>query len=200
MRQNGQHNHAGCSVVADLSDKQKLFVERYLISLNATKAAKEAGYSEKTAYRIGFENLKKPQIAELIEQKRNEAQKRNEVSLDEILREYKRIAFTGMSRFIKINDDGEPVVDLSDCTPEDLDLLTETRLEAFNENNGQRQVYRVKIKTMDRLKALETLGKHLGLGEKSKEDTQDRLTLALIEISKRGSVAPIATARRREQG
>ena len=30
-------------------------------------------------------------------------------------------------------------------------------------------------------------------------ESQDRLTLALIEISKRGSAAPIATARTREQ-
>ena len=186
--------------MADRADKQEDFAREYLIDLCAKRAAIRAGYSPRSAEVTGHRLLRKAKVQALIQKGREEAQKRNEVSLDEILQEYKRIAFTGMSRFIKINDEGEPVVDLSDCTPEDLDLLTETRLEAFNENDGQRQVYRVKIKTMDRLKALETLGKHLGLREKSKEDTQDRLTLALIEISKRGSAAPIATARRREQG
>ena len=45
--------------MARLTDKQKRFVEEYLVDLNATEAAKRAGYSEKTAYSIGFENLKK---------------------------------------------------------------------------------------------------------------------------------------------
>ena len=45
-----------------LSLKQKRFCEEYAISGNATDAAKKAGYSEKTAYSIGTENLKKPEI------------------------------------------------------------------------------------------------------------------------------------------
>ena len=181
------------------ADRYDAFARAYIESLNATDAALKAGYSPKTAYSQGQRLLKNVEVQNLLQKLRKEAQKRAEVSLDDVLNEYKRIAFTGMSRFIKINDDGEPVVDLSDCTPEDLDLLTETQLEAFTENEGARQVRRIKIKTMDRLKALETLGKHLGLGEKTKEEAQDRLTLALIEISKRGSAAPIATARKREQ-
>ena len=45
-----------------LTSKQNRFVEEYLIDLNATKAAIRAGYSEKTAFSIGCENLKKPYI------------------------------------------------------------------------------------------------------------------------------------------
>ena len=47
-----------------MTEKQKLFCEEYLIDLNATQAALRAGYSEKTAYSIGNENLKKPEIQE----------------------------------------------------------------------------------------------------------------------------------------
>ena len=177
--------------MADLSDKQKLFVERYLISLNATKAAKEAGYSEKTAYRIGFENLKKPQIAELIEQKRKEARKRNEVSLDKIIDQYSRIALNEASKFLKVDEEGNLTADFAGASQNDLTLLS-------YETDGRKDGV-LKIKPHDPHKALEMLGKHLGLGEKSKEEAQDRLTLALIEISKQGSAAPIATARRREQ-
>lgn len=49
-----------------LSLKQKKFCEEYIISGNATDAAKKAGYSEKTAYSIGTENLKKPEIKKYI--------------------------------------------------------------------------------------------------------------------------------------
>ena len=43
-----------------LSTKQQVFVEEYLRSLNATEAARRAGYSAKTARSIGSENLTKP--------------------------------------------------------------------------------------------------------------------------------------------
>lgn len=50
-----------------MTDKQKKFADEYLIDLNATQAAIRAGYSEKTAYSIGDENLKKPEIKAYIE-------------------------------------------------------------------------------------------------------------------------------------
>lgn len=49
-----------------LTNKQKAFVAEYLKCWNATKAALNAGYSEKTAYSIGWENLRKPEIQEEI--------------------------------------------------------------------------------------------------------------------------------------
>lgn len=45
-----------------MNNKQRIFVDEYLKCFNATKAALLAGYSEKTAYSIGQENLKKPEI------------------------------------------------------------------------------------------------------------------------------------------
>jgi len=45
-----------------LTPKQRLFVAEYLKDFNATQAAMRAGYSKKTAYSIGQENLKKPEI------------------------------------------------------------------------------------------------------------------------------------------
>jgi len=45
-----------------MTDKQELFSIEYMKDFNATQAAKRAGYSEKTAYSIGYELLKKPEI------------------------------------------------------------------------------------------------------------------------------------------
>ncbi len=52
--------------MAKLTAKQEMFVQEYLVDLNATQAAIRAGYSAKTANVIGPENLAKPCIAELI--------------------------------------------------------------------------------------------------------------------------------------
>ena len=50
-----------------MTKKQKLFCDEYLIDLNATQAAIRAGYSKKTAYSIGNENLTKPEIKKYID-------------------------------------------------------------------------------------------------------------------------------------
>jgi phage terminase small subunit len=56
-----------------LNEKQKQFCEQYLIDFNATQAAIRAGYSIKTAYSIGSENLTKPEIKEAIRKRLDEA-------------------------------------------------------------------------------------------------------------------------------
>ena len=45
-----------------------MFCKEYLIDLNATQSAIRAGYSKKTAGRIGQENLQKPVIQETIQE------------------------------------------------------------------------------------------------------------------------------------
>ena len=68
-----------------MTPKQKTFVEEYLIDLNATQAAIRAGYSEATAYSIGQENLKKPEIAKAIQAAMDERSERTEVTQDYVL-------------------------------------------------------------------------------------------------------------------
>ena len=55
-----------------LSAKRRAFVEEYIVDFNATQAAIRAGYSEKTAYSIGWENLRIPEIADDIERRISE--------------------------------------------------------------------------------------------------------------------------------
>ena len=64
-----------------LTNKQRVFVEEYLRTFNATAAAIAAGYSEKTAYNIGHENVRKPEIAAEIQQRLSE----RVMSADEVL-------------------------------------------------------------------------------------------------------------------
>ncbi|WP_423245457.1 terminase small subunit [Mannheimia haemolytica] len=68
-----------------LTDKQKRFVEEYLIDLNATQAAIRAGYSEKTAYSIGEENLRKPEIRSAIQEAKNKRSERTQITQDDVL-------------------------------------------------------------------------------------------------------------------
>lgn len=54
--------------MAKLTAKQQMFVKEYLIDLNATQAAIRAGYAPKRADAIGYENLRKPEIAAAVEE------------------------------------------------------------------------------------------------------------------------------------
>jgi len=68
-----------------LTQKQQMFVKEYLIDLNATQAAIRAGYSEKTSYSIGDENLKKPEIAAAIQEAMDKRAKKVEVNAEYVL-------------------------------------------------------------------------------------------------------------------
>src|SRR5690554_58750 len=77
--------------MSKLTPKQQRFVEEYLIDLNATQAAIRAGYSKKTAYRTGADNLKKPQIAELLEKRSSERSGRTQTDADYVLTRLREI-------------------------------------------------------------------------------------------------------------
>ena len=68
-----------------MSEKQKAFCDHYIASLNATEAARQAGYSEKTARSIGCENLTKPNLKEYIELRLAEAEEKRVATADEVL-------------------------------------------------------------------------------------------------------------------
>ena len=69
-----------------LTQRQRIFCEEYIKTNNATKAAKAAGYSEKTAYSIGNENLKKPEISAYIRSRQDEINAEQIASTDEVMR------------------------------------------------------------------------------------------------------------------
>jgi phage terminase small subunit len=182
--------------MAGLSPKQERFAQEYLIDLNATQAAIRAGYSPRSAKQQGARLLTKDDVQAAIQKGREEAQKRTDISLDRVLHELAIIAFADPRKAVKwgpgvyeetledgtvAKSSGVMLID-SDSLDDDV---ARTVAEVGNTKEG------VKIKFHDKLAALEKLGKHLGLADRSQEKQTDRLTQAIIEISQRGSAAPI---------
>ena len=91
--------------MAKLTEKQKRFVEEYLIDLNATQAAIRAGYKVDSARDIGCENLTKPNIAEAIEKALAERSRRTGINQDRVVQELARIAFVNITDVV--NNDCE---------------------------------------------------------------------------------------------
>lgn len=77
---------------AKLTPKQKNFIDEYLLDLNATQAAIRAGYSRKTANRIGPQLLVKTCIQEELAKAMQRRAKRTEITADRVLKELAAIA------------------------------------------------------------------------------------------------------------
>ena len=76
-----------------MTSKQKKFCDEYLIDHNATQAAIRAGYSKKTAYSMGCENLKKPEIKKYIKERQKKASATAEITMDKVIKALERIGF-----------------------------------------------------------------------------------------------------------
>lgn len=130
-----------------------MFCAEYLIDLNATQAAIRAGYSEKQAAIIGHENLRKPNIAAAIAERQKERSQRVEITQDRVLKELARVAFADPRSVMTWGPNGVRLKDSADLTADEAALVA----EASESSTG------IKLKTNDRLKALELIGKHLGM-------------------------------------
>ena len=71
-----------------LTPKQQAFADYYIECGNATEAAKRAGYSEKTAYAIGNENLNKLEVSEYIAARMEEQTKKRVADANEVIEFY----------------------------------------------------------------------------------------------------------------
>lgn len=140
-----------------MNDKERRFCEEYLVDLNASAAALRAGYSQATAYHsaagwIHPEHPSKPKLRKEIDRLMAEQSKRTGINADRILRELANIAFSDISTVVKANgclDKTAPRADLS-------------AVAAYKVSSAE-DSYTSEIRMHDKNRALELLGKHLGL-------------------------------------
>ena len=139
-----------------LTDKQKKFVEEYLIDLNATQSAIRAGYSPKTANEQGARLLANVSIQEAISKAMAERSRRTGINQDRIVQELARIAFVKITDVV--DPDGEINTNASD---DDLACIESYKVEDSDSVNGSSSKREVKLAS--KIKALELLGKHVGI-------------------------------------
>lgn len=160
--------------VARLTEKQKCFVAEYLVDLNATQAAIRAGYSEKTAYSQGQRMLKNVEVQAAIQEAMQKRSQRVEITQDRVLQEYARLAFFDPRKLF--DDDGKPkgISQLDDDTAAALSGLDV--LEEYEGAGDSREFvgYTKKYKLANKLGALDSLGKHLGMFDGKSASGQER--------------------------
>ena len=140
-----------------LTAKQKRFVEEYMIDLNGAAAAIRAGYSAKSARQIGAENLTKPDLRARIDEAMAERSRRTGINADVVIRELARIGLLNAGKVVNFSD-----ATVKDTAAED-DLAAIASLKVKTSETDQGTTVEREVKFHDKNKALELLGRHLGM-------------------------------------
>ena len=162
MAQKKKKNSSGKN---GLTDKQKRFCDEYLCDMNATQAAIRAGYSKRTAYRTGADNLKKPQIRAYIDKRMAEKDAELIATQNEVL-QYLTSVMRGKSVAVEVVVDGDGAK-LIEKEPSEME-----RIKAADQLAKCHGLYRDKDKMKIDLERLEIEKQRLEI-EKQKADAAE---------------------------
>lgn len=138
-----------------LTPKQERFVAEYLVDLNATAAAMRAGYKEKTAAQEGYKLLQKPSVADAIQEERANLSKRTEITQDMVIEELAKIAFANGTMYAKVAGGNVVLTETDELTEDQKAAVSGIKEGKFG----------IEVSTYDKVKALELIGKYLGIFE-----------------------------------
>lgn len=144
--------------MSKFTPKQKRFVEEYLIDLNATQAAIRAGYSPDTAKDIGCQNLAKLNISAAIAKAVAERSKRTGVNQDRVIVELARVAFANIADVV--DQKSEKIK--KDISSDDAAAIQSIKVKTIPTKDGGK-IVELEVRLYDKIRALELLGKHLGM-------------------------------------
>ena len=148
-----------------LTPKQMRFVDEWLIDFNGTQAAIRAGYSEKTAAATAARLLRNVNIQNEISRRQKDLQRRTEVTQERVVMELARVAFADATDFVQVETriinrgDIEVPLELA-VHKETAELSADQRAAIASIKQGANGV---EIKLHDKIKALELLGRHIGM-------------------------------------
>ncbi len=155
-----------------LTRNQKIFCDEYLIDLNATRAYKSAYKNvtkDETAAASSSRLLRNVKVKAYIDKKMAEREERTEITQDKVLKELAKIGFADIKDYleyrtaktvVEYDEDGEPVIDyrqiidVIDSNDVDTSIIQEVSI-------GKDGTF--KFKLYDKHKALQDIGKHLGM-------------------------------------
>lgn len=175
-----------------LTEKERIFCHEYIIDWNGSRAARKAGYSEKTCAVISNENLTKPYIKQYIDFIKDDIAKEANISKLSLINELKKIAY---SSIVELNKDWitrKDFEELQKTNPDVLDAIQEIDhkviKKTFKELNGESgnfedvpyDIEYVKIKLYDKTKAIQDILKAMGWNDPDKIELSGGLDLSQI--------------------
>ena len=147
--------------MAELKNRRhECFVQEYLLDLNQTQAYLRAGYKVKdaeTAGTMASRLMANAKVRARVEELMAERSRRTGVNADRVVRELARLAFVNAPDVIDIAS----ATIREDATKEDTAAIQSVKVKTVN--GEEFDSIEREIKLTDKVKALELLGKHLGM-------------------------------------
>ena len=150
-----------------MTEQRQRFCDRYFETLNATQSAIYAGYSEDTAKQQAWQLLQEEEVQEYLQKLREEYQLKTGVTKERLIEEYKKIAFFDIREIYDVDGGLINVKQLDDNSAGAIAGIKST--EAWEiDDNGDKVIIGTnkEVKIFDKIRALQDLGKHLGIFEK----------------------------------
>lgn len=154
QKQNNTNNEIE-NPFTELSEIQKRFVKEYVVDFNAPRAFVAAGYSQKSSPSYPYVLLRDEKIKDAIQKEIDAKLQRIEITQDHVIYELAKIAFSDISNYIHWDEHGNITV----VPSTEPNLATSAISEFQKTKNGNV----VRIKMYDKIKALELLGRCLGM-------------------------------------
>lgn len=145
-----------------LTEKQKRFADQYLIDLNATRAYLTAykKVKEETAAANGSRLLRNANVAEYIQKRMKDRERRTEITQDMVLRELAKLGFYDARKLYGENGDPLRLSELDDNTAA---CIVGLKVREVRDQDGEPAGYEKEYKLADKKGALELIGRHLGM-------------------------------------
>lgn len=167
--------------MSELSPQQKRFCQEYLVDYSPSRAAIRAGYSIKNASSQASELMKKPGVQTLIAEMQKAHGDKIGIDKERVLQELAKIAFSNIKDYLLQDDEGNTYVDIKGLSRDTASALSEVTVETTQGLKVSNK--KIKVKVADKIAALLSIGKHLGMFKEQIEHT-GKLTLEqLVEHS-----------------
>lgn len=175
-----------------LTPRQSAFIERYLVHFNATQAAKEAGYSARTAKEQGSQLLQHPAVIALMAKRWREIREEASIDRERVLMELGRIAFADIRQLY----DEHGALKLPHEWGDSIAAAV-TSMDSFEVTDGQGVPIgeNKRVKLSDKLSALDKLARILGMYKADNKQGASGLVDSIATLMQRaGAIRPSADA------
>ncbi len=167
-----------------MNAKQTLFVQEYLVDLNATQAYIRAGYSAKTANVCAAQLLTKPSIRAAVDAAMKQRSDRVGITADRVLEELAILGFSSVWHYI-INDAGN--VELAEGAPDSairsVSSIKRKRRTIPRKDEESIVEVETEIRLWDKPATLRLAGQHLGLYKDKVEHSGEGGTAIQVNVT-----------------
>ena len=168
MRDDPRDSSNNSSAVApQLTERQRRWIEEYLLDPNATQAAIRAGYSVPGARVQGVHMLTNPNIRQILAEERHARSSRMQLEADRVVEELMYVGLSDIRDVVTWDASGKPTFMASEQLSPEMARCIQ-RIEFHEKSSGDKIDRKIEVRLYDKLGALDSLMKHLGLFQKPK--------------------------------